>query len=124
MPLTVGYGLVAWAGFALSAKLVVLVFGAEYDALVRILPVLGALPLLRAVADFGAEVFQSSDRPGVQAINQTFATVLRVSLGFVLIAPFGLDGAVATTLAVNLISGTVLWCLAWRMTRHTPLVAQ
>lgn len=117
LPITVLYGFVAWAGLWLLAPLVVWAFGPEFAALSMILPVLGALPLVRSVADFGAEVFLASDRPGIQAMTQSFATVLRVALGFALIAPFGLNGAVATALAVNIISGAILWTLAWKMSR-------
>lgn len=113
MPITVGYGLLAWLGFALVGPLAVWGFGPSFAELAYILPIFGALPLLRATADFGAEIFQSSDRPVVQAMTQTFTTVLRISLGFLLISSLRLRGAVLTALAVNLISGSILWVLAW-----------
>lgn len=124
LPLTVAYGLIAWAGFALSAPLVVMLFGNEYRALADVLPMLGALPLLRTIADFGAEIFLASDRPIVQAMNQTFGTTFRVLLGFGLIGAFGLSGAVMTALSVNLISGAILWTLAWRAVRREQPVVQ
>ena len=116
MPVTIAYGLFIWAAFALSAPLVVFLFGREYAALGRILPIFGALPLVRSIADFGAEIFQSSDRPEIQAKTQTFATVLRIGLGFILIEQLRLEGAVATALAVNVVSATILWALVWRAT--------
>lgn len=123
LPITIVYGLIAWAGFWLLAPLAVWVFGPDFEALATILPILGALPLVRAIADFGAEVFLASDRPAIQAATQTFATVLRVGLGFVLISQFGLNGAVGTAIGVNVISGTILWGLAWAMSRSIQPVA-
>jgi O-antigen/teichoic acid export membrane protein len=119
MPLTIAYGLLAWLGFVVLAPLAVWAFGPSFSALAHILPIFGALPLLRATADFGAEIFLSSDRPGIQAMTQTFTTVLRIGLGFVLIASYQLMGGVFTALAVNLVSGSILWFLAWRnMQKH------
>lgn len=117
LPLTVAYGIAVWIGFWLLAPLLAWVFGSDFSTLASILPLLGALPLLRAASDYGAEVFLASDRPGIQALTQTFATLLRIGLGFALIGAFELTGAVATALAVNLISGIFLWGLAWRMSR-------
>lgn len=122
LPLTVAYGLLAWAGFALLAPMFVLVFGPRYGELARILPILGALPLLRAISDFGAEIFLASDRPSIQAATQTVATIARVAIGFSLIAPFKLEGAIATALVVNLMSGIVLWTIAWLLSRGPPEV--
>lgn len=115
LPLTIIYGVFAWVGFWLLAPFFVRVFGQEFSSLASILPILGALPLLRAISDFGAEVFMASDRPYIQATTQTVATVLRVTLGFLLIGSFQLEGAVATALIVSFITGVILWSIAWKI---------
>lgn len=118
LPLTMLYGAGVWAAFALVADAVVWVFGPEFYLLSGILPILGALPLLRTISDFGAEVFLASDRPSVQALTQTASTVLRVVLGVILISRFGLEGAVATALSVSALTGAVLWFLVARFLRE------
>jgi O-antigen/teichoic acid export membrane protein len=114
LPLVFAYGVLAWLGFALAAPLIAALFGPGYEPLARILPILGVLPLLRAVADFGAEIFITSDRPGVQALVQSGSTALRIVVGLFLIMQFGLDGAVANTVAVTGLTAVVLWALALR----------
>ncbi|MDC0660362.1 oligosaccharide flippase family protein [Leisingera sp. SS27] len=123
VPAVVVYGFIAWAGFAVLAPLITRVFGPEFELLSRILPVLGALPLVRAVADYGAEIFMASDRPFVQAMTQTLATSLRIGLGLFLIGGFGVQGAIATAIAVNAISASILWGLAWKMNRAAAAAA-
>jgi O-antigen/teichoic acid export membrane protein len=116
--LVVIYGIIIWAVFAFLAKPLSSIFGEDFEQIARVLPVLGALPLLRAVADYGAEIFMASDRPSIQAMTQTFATVLRISFGFFLISNFALEGAVITALSVNAITAIVLWSLAWKLSRE------
>lgn len=117
LPLVIVYGVCAWVGFWLLAPVFVVIFGSEFSALASILPVLGALPLVRAISDYGAEVFMASDRPAIQAYTQTFVTLLRVGLGFLLIGTFYLEGAVATAVLVSSLSATILWVLAWAYSR-------
>ncbi len=118
LPVAVLYGIVIWITFGSLSPLIGWVFGPEFAPLVDILPVLGALPLVRVVSDFGAEIFLASNKPSVQAMTQTVATVLRVGLGFLLISQFMLNGAVATAIVVNLLTAIILWCLAWVMSRN------
>lgn len=115
LPIAIVYGFIVWIVFYLVSPLIIRLFGPDFALLARILPVLGALPLLRAVSDYGAEIFLASDRPGVQALTQTFATILRVALGVLLVSTFYLDGAIATALLVNFLVGVFLWILAWMM---------
>lgn len=115
LPIAIVYGFLVWIVFWLVSPLALWLFGPDFALLARILPVLGALPLLRAVSDYGAEIFLASDRPGIQALTQTFATILRVSLGVFLVSTFYLDGAIATALLVNFLVGVFLWVLAWLM---------
>ena len=117
VPVITVYGLAVWAGFWLLAPLVARLFGPGFEALAQILPLLGVLPLLRGLAEFGAEIFMSSDRPAVQALTQSLMTALRIGLGVVLIATYQIEGAIATALLVSLISGTILWGLAWASSR-------
>lgn len=118
LPLTIVYGIFAWIGFWLLAPILAWMFGQEFSSLASILPILGALPLIRAISEYGAEIFMASDRPGVQAVIQSVATILRMGLGFILIAAFELQGAVATALLVSILSGAILWYLAWKLSRH------
>lgn len=113
LPVVIAYGVVVWLAFWLLAPVAARVFGPGFEGLVQILPVLGALPLLRGVAEFGAEIFMSSDRAMVQAVTQSVMTVLRIGLGIVLISAFQIQGAIATALIIGAMSGAVLWGLAW-----------
>ena len=118
LPVVIVYGIVIWVIFALIASPLSSIFGPEFEILARILPFFAALPLLRAIADYGAEIFMASDRPSVQAITQTFATVLRISFGIILISAFSLEGAILTALSVNAIAACILWGLAWKLSRE------
>lgn len=118
LPLAVIYGVAVWMGFWLMAPFIAWVFGDGFEQLTAILPILGALPLLRSVSDYGAEIFVASDRPGVQAWTQTFATAIRIVLGIVLIGAFGLIGAVSAALLMSFVSGLFLWALAIRLNRN------
>ena len=113
LPVVIAYGLVVWFAFWLLAPVVARIFGPGFEGLAQILPVLGALPLLRGVAEFGAEIFMSSDRAMVQAATQSVMTALRIGLGVVLISAFQIQGAIATALIIGAVSGAVLWGLAW-----------
>lgn len=112
LPLVGAYGLVAWIGFAILAPGVAWLFGSGYERLTTILPLLGALPLLRAITELAAEVFVTSDRPGLQVLVQSLGLLVRFALGLFLIANFGIDGAIASTLAVTAVTGVVLWGIA------------
>lgn len=118
LPLVILYGLFAWFCFWLLAPIFVWVFGEEFAALESILPVLGVLPLIRAISDYGAEIFMSSDKPAIQALTQTFTTILRVIVGFFLIGEFMLEGAVSTALIVSAVSAVILWGIAWKMSHN------
>ena len=112
LPLIVVYGFFVWFAFWLLAPLISRLFGPGFESMASILPILGALPLLRAVSEFGAEIFMSSDKPAVQAATQTVMTVLRITLGIFLISSYAINGAIATALGVTLLSGVILWGLA------------
>ncbi len=112
LPVVIAYGLVVWFAFWLLAPVAARIFGPGFEGLAQILPVLGALPLLRGVAEFGAEIFMSSDRAMVQATTQSVMTALRIGLGVVLISAFQIQGAIATALIISAVSGAVLWGLA------------
>jgi O-antigen/teichoic acid export membrane protein len=112
LPLVAGYGALAWLGFVVVAPPVAWVFGPGYEDLAAILPILGALPLLRAITELAAEVFVTSDRPGLQVFVQGLAFLVRIALGVLLISRFGIDGAIATTLVITAATGIVLWSIA------------
>lgn len=114
LPGVIAYGLLVWLVFWLLAPVIARIFGPGFEGLAQILPVLGALPLLRGVAEFGAEIFMASDRAMVQATTQSVMTALRIGLGIVLISAFQIQGAIATALIISALSGAVLWGLAWR----------
>jgi O-antigen/teichoic acid export membrane protein len=113
LPGVVAYGCVVWLAFWLLAPVFAHIFGPGFEGLARILPILGALPLLRGIAEFGAEIFMSSDRAAVQAITQTAMTLSRVALGVLLIAAFQIEGAIATALIISALSGVILWAIAF-----------
>ncbi len=117
LPMAAAYGLLVWAGFALLAPVIVMVFGAQYARLAHLLPLLGALPLARALSDYGADIFMTSDRQGLQVAIRAVATLIRVGAGVGLIYLFRLDGAVGTALGVNFGSAAVFWAIAWFMCR-------
>lgn len=118
LPFVIIYGLVIWLLFWISAPFFVWIFGEEFSGLSYILPILGILPLLRAISDYGAEIFMASDKPQVQALTQTIATILRIGLGIILINAFLVEGAVATTLLITFTTGAFLWYLAWKYSRR------
>jgi len=113
LPAVVIYGLIVWFGFYLFAPLVSKLFGTGFELLASILPVLGLLPLLRGISEFGAEIFLSSDSPSIQAMTQTLVTAIRLGLGILLISNFQINGAIYTGLTVTTLSGFILWTLAW-----------
>jgi len=115
MPFVGVYGLAVWFAFWALAPIVSRLFGPGFEGMAAILPVLGALPLLRAVSEFGAEIFVSSDKPYVQATVQTVMTLFRIILGLVLIPTYGTEGAIATSLLMAVTSGIVLWGIGWRV---------
>lgn len=125
IPVLLIYGVIVWAGFSVFAPVFVWIFGPEFTQLAEILPILGALPLLKAVADYGAEIFMSSDRPEMQAGVQSAMTILRIVLGAILVSSFGLHGAVFSALLCTALSALVLWGIAWRMKAATdPKISQ
>jgi O-antigen/teichoic acid export membrane protein len=115
LPIIVAYGILAWILFAFGGSVFAWIFGPGYGQLAQILPILGALPLLRAVADLGAEIFITSNLPGVQVLVQTFSTASRILVGLVLVYLFGLYGAIGTALAITAATAVLFWSLALRM---------
>jgi O-antigen/teichoic acid export membrane protein len=124
VPISVAYGFFAWGAIALLAPLVLYVFGEEYGELVRILPLLGALPLLRSIADIGAELFVASDKVGVSTTIQLVTTALRVGIGILLIRNAGIDGAVAAALISTVVAGLVFWSVAFVIDKRQTAAAQ
>lgn len=112
VPISVAYGFFAWGAIALGAPLVVYIFGEDYAELVRILPLLGALPLLRSIADIGAELFVASDKVAVSTTIQLITTALRVGIGVLLIRHSGIDGAVGAALISTILAGLIFWTAA------------
>lgn len=119
VPLLVAYGLLAWGALALGAPLLVWVFGKEYELLAHILPLLGALPLLRSFAEVGSELFLASDRSGFQSSVQISTTIFRVLVSIVLIGAWLLDGAVAAALLSAFVVGAVYWGVALVLLRRS-----
>ena len=121
LPVSIAYGLFAWATIAFLAPLAPYVFGERYGELVRILPILGALPLLRGIADIGGEIFVCSDRVAVSTAIQISTSVLRIAIGIVLIRDAGIDGAVAAALSATVLAAIVFWSVAFLLNRRTPV---
>lgn len=122
LPISIAYGLFAWGAIALLAPLVLHVFGAEYAELVRILPLMGALPLLRSIADIGGELFIASDRVSLSTTVQLVTTVMRVAIGILLISRGGIDGAVYAALLATALAAVVFWSIAFLLNRREPAV--
>lgn len=122
LPLSIAYGLFAWAAIALAAPYVVHVFGPQYADLARILPLMGALPLLRSIADIGAELFVASDRVSLSTIVQILVTLLRIIVGILLIRSGGINGAVGSALLATALAAIIFWVVALVLTRrHTAI---
>lgn len=119
LPINIAYGLFAWAVAALFAPWIMVLFDEQYAELVHILPIIGALPLLRAIADIGSEIFVTSDRAAFQAAMQVGATLIRVVLGIILIASYGVYGAVYAALAASAIGAALFWGAAVIFARRT-----
>jgi len=118
LPVVAVYGVVVWAGIVVCAPFAVAVFGDRYARLAAILPAIGALPLLRAIADIGGEVFIAADRVGLSTAVQVLATLVRVVLGIVLVRAAGLAGAVSAALAATLVAAVVFWGVSWVVSRQ------
>ena len=97
-------------------------FGERYARLAEILPAIGALPLLRSVADIGGEVFIASDHVGLSTAVQVFATVVRIGLGIMLVRASGLPGAISAALIATLIAAIVLWGASFALSRRRAAV--
>ena len=99
------------------SPLLVRLFGEEYAELGRILPLMGALPLLRSIADIGAELFVASDKVSLSTTVHLISTALRVGIGIVLIRSDGIDGAVGAALLATTLAGAIFWTIAFVMNR-------
>ena len=114
IPAIVLYGLFAWAAIYFLTPLAVYAFGKEYSALARILPALGALPLIRTLADFGSDMALAADRAVFQTVVQLSASVFRAGVSLVLIGAFQINGAVASALLSTFVIGAIYWAVAIR----------
>ena len=103
VPISVAYGFFAWAAIALLAPLFIQIFGEEYSESVRILPLMGALPLLRSI-DIGAELFVASDKVAWSTAIQLVTTAMRIGIGVLLIRNAGIDGAVGSALIATMLA--------------------
>jgi O-antigen/teichoic acid export membrane protein len=112
VPVSVAYGFFAWGAIALVAPLFIHIFGEEYRELVRILPLMGALPLLRSVADIGAELFVASDKVAWSTTMQLVTTAMRIGIGVLLIRNAGIDGAVGSALIATMLAAVLFWSVA------------
>lgn len=124
VPISVAYGFLAWGAIALLAPLFIYVFGEEYGELVRILPLMGALPLLRSIADIGTELFVASDKVAVSTAIQIAATALRIGIGVLLIRNAGIDGAVGAALIATMLAALIFWSAAFVIDRRQAAAAQ
>ncbi|MEQ1941754.1 oligosaccharide flippase family protein [Mesorhizobium sp. VNQ89] len=117
LPISVAYGIFAWGAIAVISPMLVRLFGEEYAELGRILPLMGALPLLRSIADIGAELFIASDRVSLSTIVHIVSTALRIGIGIVLIRSDGIDGAVGAALLSTTLAAIIFWTIAFVMHR-------
>lgn len=118
LPFVIVYGLFAWACVYFGTPLIISVFGQKYSGLSDILPVLGLVPLLRGVADMGAETFIVSDRTELQTALQLLVSGFRIIVGGLLMYFCGLQGAAIGAALTWLFSIFLFWRLAWRHTRQ------
>ncbi|MCX7304399.1 MAG: oligosaccharide flippase family protein [Hyphomicrobiales bacterium] len=123
LPVSIAYGVFAWGAIAVVSPLLVRLFGEEYAELGRILPLLGALPLLRSIADIGGELFIASDKVAVSSTIQIVSTAIRVGLGVLLIRHSGIDGAVAAALMATILAGLIFWSAAFLIDRRQTAAA-
>ena len=124
MPISIAYGVFAWGAIAVLSPLLVRLFGEEYAELVHILPLMGALPLLRSIADIGAELFIASDKVSLSTTVHIISTLLRVGIGVVLIRGNGIDGAVGAALIATVLAGLIFWSAAFLIDRRQSLRAR
>jgi O-antigen/teichoic acid export membrane protein len=117
LPISIAYGIFAWGAIAVLSPLLVRLFGEEYAELGRILPLMGALPLLRSIADIGAELFIASDKVSLSTTVHLISTALRIGIGVVLIRSDGIDGAVGAALLATTLAGAIFWVIAFVMNR-------
>jgi len=117
MPISIAYGVFAWGAIAVLSPFLVRLFGEEYAELGNILPLMGALPLLRSIADIGAELFIASDKVSLSTTVHLISTALRVGIGVVLIRGNGIDGAVGAALLATTLAGAIFWAIAFVMNR-------
>lgn len=118
LPAVAAYGLVVWIVTWVAAPWVVVLFGERYSGLVAILPLFGALPLLRSISDIGGEVFIASDHVMLSTGVQVLATLIRIGVGIVLVQAAGLHGAVAAALIATLLAGAIFWGASWLLDRR------
>jgi O-antigen/teichoic acid export membrane protein len=123
VPIIVVYGVLVWIAIVVCAPLAVYMFGEHYARLASILPMIGALPLLRTLTDIGGEVFIASDHVTLSTAVQVFGTVVRIVLGIIFVRAAGLSGAVAAALVATLIAGVVFWGSSWLFSRRRVGVA-
>jgi O-antigen/teichoic acid export membrane protein len=112
LPAAIVYGVVAGAVLFAAAPLLELVLGAKYASTVLVVRGLAAVPALRAIHYFAANVLTGADRQSSRSAVQVGVAALNVGLNLWLIPRNGWRGAVWATLASEAALAVFLWAVA------------
>ncbi len=105
-------GLVSAAVTFAVADVVVSVLGPDYGEAASVIRWLAIVPALKALQHFPANALTGADRPLLQVGILGFATGVNVVLNLILLQRWGLEGAVAATLAAEAVYAALLWAAA------------
>lgn len=117
LPVAVLYCLVAGVLLVGAARIVPLVVGEDYAAVRWILPALACVPILRAVQMVMADVLTGAGCQPLRMRIQMSLALMNLSANIVLIGRFQVRGAIAATIATELVGAVVIALASLRLGR-------
>jgi O-antigen/teichoic acid export membrane protein len=116
------YALASAIGVLVFARLIPLVFGADYARAQALAATLFLLPALSALRLLAAYVLVAMANQRKRTVAELACLGIGLLLNFQLIGRHGLEGAIAAILLTEALTATVLGVLAWRasMASHPP----
>jgi O-antigen/teichoic acid export membrane protein len=117
IPIAAAYALVAGASILLLAPVAPVLLGPEYADAVSLIRALALLPILKVTHSFAADTLGASGHQSVRSAVQLGIAGTNVVLNLLILPAFGLWGAVATSLACELLLGVAMWTALHRAIR-------
>ena len=119
LPVTWGYTILAILGLIITAPIIPVILGTEYQQSAWALMWLSPTILLRATHLFAADTLTGANYQSVRSTAQVLVAIINGLLNFWLIPLYSWHGAIAATIASEFLLAVFLWGAVYRYSKQS-----